>query len=74
MNEKTIRNEHGEKINIRIIEKEISIHHEDASDEFIPISEFLCDTIISKEELLAIFNTIKEMVYNDLVKNFEGTA
>jgi len=74
MNQETIVNEHGEKIHIRIIGKEISIHHEDASDEFIPVSEFLYDTIISKEELLGIFNTIKKMVKEEIMKHYEGTA
>jgi hypothetical protein len=58
MKQKTIVNQHGEKINIRIIEKHISIHHEDASDEFIPISEFLCDTVISRDELISIYEAI----------------
>jgi hypothetical protein len=74
MNQETIVNEHGEKIHIRIIGKEISIHHEDASDEFIPVSEFLCDTIISKEELLGIFHTIKKMVREEIMKHYEGIA
>ena len=78
MKEKTIKNENGEKIHLRInyystdiveinkeekqiIEKEILIHHEDASDDFMPISKFLCDMIISENELLMIYRTIKEL-------------
>lgn len=71
MKQETIVNQHGEKINIRIIGKEISIHHEDASDEFIPVSEFLCDTIIDLPELVAIFNTIQKMRNEEIM---EGTA
>jgi hypothetical protein len=63
--ETTIVNEHGEKIHIRIIGKEISIHHEDASDEFVPISEFLCDTIINSHELIGIYDGIKKLVLQD---------
>ena len=74
MKQKTIVNEHGEKINIRIIEKQISIHHEDASDEFIPISEFLYDTIISRDELISIFNVIKQLVQEAILSELEGTA
>jgi hypothetical protein len=77
MKEKTIKNENGEKIHLRInyyltdiveikeekqiIEKEILIHHEDATDDFMPISKFLCDMIISENELLLIYRTIKEL-------------
>ena len=85
MQEKTIVNENGEKIHIRIktystevirledksskniTEKEISIHHEDANDDFIPISKFLCDTIISSNELIAIYNAIKELAIQDFL-------
>jgi hypothetical protein len=34
---------------------------EDASDDFMPISKFLCDMIISENELLMIYRTIKEL-------------
>ena len=63
--QETIVNEYGEKIHIRIIGKEISIHHEDASEEFIPISEFLCNTIITAQELIGIHNGIKKLILQD---------
>ena len=65
LTETTIVNEHGEKIHIRIIGNEISIHHEDASEEFIPISEFLCNSIITSHELIGIHNGIKKLILQD---------
>jgi hypothetical protein len=85
LQEKTIVNENGENIHIRIktfttqvfrledksskkiTEKEISIHHEDANDDFIPISKFLCDTVISSNELISIYNAIKELAIQDFL-------
>lgn len=64
MKQETVVNEHGEKIHVRLIEKQISVHHEDYSEEFIPISEFLYEVILDKEELILIFNTIKKLAYD----------
>ena len=68
---KAITNEHGEKINVRVIGTEISIHHEDCSDEFIPISEFLCTFIISQDELVKIYSLIQ---YICIQKNIGGLS
>ena len=74
--QKTIVNEHGQKTHIRItippgfdfndfFGKEISIYQEDTSDEFITISEFLCDMNANENELISIYNSIKELVIQE---------
>lgn len=65
MKVKKIENEFGEEIYIKIVENEIFIHHTDSNDDYIPISQFFMEIIIDKEELIAIFNAIKDLVHGD---------
>ena len=61
MKKATIKNEYGEKINIKIEKDEIFIHHEDYSDDYVTISKFLLDCILNRAELISIHNEIKKM-------------
>ena len=59
---RTIVNDYGEEIHIKIDNKKIFIHHEDAHEYFVPLEEFLMFTIVSKDELFKMYETIKDMV------------
>ncbi len=58
---KTIFNDFGEAIHIKIDNGDIFIHHEDATRDYVPLNHFLFFYIISPDELTAIYKTIKKM-------------
>lgn len=59
---RTIVNDYGEEIHIKIDDRKIFIHHEDAHNDFVPLEEFLMFTIVGKDELFKMYETIKDMV------------
>jgi len=59
---RTIVNDYGEEIHIKIDDRKIFIHHEDAHNDFVPLEEFLMFTIVNKDELFKMYETIKDMV------------
>lgn len=58
---RTIENDFGEEIHIKIDNGEIFIHHEDASRDYVPLNHFLFFYNINSDELNAIYKTIKKM-------------
>ncbi len=58
---KTIFNDFGEAIHIKIDNGDIFIHHEDATRDYVPLNHFLFFYGISPDELTAIYKTIKKM-------------
>lgn len=58
---RTIVNDFGESIHIKIDNGDIFIHHEDATRDYLPLNHFLFFYSISPDELTAIYKTIKKM-------------
>lgn len=58
---KTIANFYGEEIHIKIEDGEIFIHHEDATEDFIGINEFLMQIILDSHECVLIIGAIRSM-------------
>jgi hypothetical protein len=58
---RTIVNDFGEPIHIKIDNGDIFIHHEDATRDYLPLNHFLFFYSISPDELTAIYKTIKKM-------------
>jgi hypothetical protein len=56
----TKQNEHGEKINVKIENGTIMVHHEDCTEDFIDINKFLINYILDAKELPLLYNAIKE--------------
>jgi hypothetical protein len=51
----TLKNEYGELIHIKV-DGEILIHHEDASEDYLPLDVFFKTVILSEYEKWQIFN------------------
>ena len=66
--EKVKSNSYGEKIHIKIENDEIFVHHEDISEGFITIDKLFIDKILNLEELLLIYNTVKEISLQEFLK------
>ena len=66
--EKSIFNSYGEKINIKIENNEIFVHHEDISECYITIDKLFIEKIINIEELTLIYNTVKEISLQEFLK------
>jgi len=66
--EKSIFNSYGEKINIKIENNEIFVHHEDISEGYITIDKLFIEKIINIEELTLIYNTVKEISLQEFLK------
>ena len=47
----------------------IYIHHEDATDDFVKLEDFLKQYIINTNEILQIVSTIKKMYFKEQMKN-----
>ena len=60
---KQVKNVHGEKINIKIENDVVLIHHEDISDEFITLNEIFKTNVLTLEELRLIYNSVKELMH-----------
>ena len=66
--EKAKFNSYGEKINIKIENDEIFVHHEDISEGYITIDKLFIEKIINIEELTLIYNTVKEISLQEFLK------
>lgn len=68
----TIKNKYGENIHIKFENDRIYIHHEDATDDFMTIDEFLKSVILDSEELVIIELTIKKIhLKNEIKSDYE---
>jgi len=59
---KQVKNVFGEKINIKIENDVVLIHHEDVSDDFITLNEIFKNNVLTLEELRLIYNSVKEIM------------
>lgn len=59
---RTIVDGYGIEIHIKIDDHKIFIHHEYEHKNFVPLEEFLMFTIVGKDELFKMYETIKDMV------------
>lgn len=64
MKQQTIVNSYGEKIHVKILNEEVLIHHEDATDDYIPYDQFKTQVILNQEEMSSIRETIKTLQIN----------
>lgn len=59
---KTIKNEYGENIHIKIENGKVMVHHEDCTENFIEFSELVTEYFINQKELITIVKSIPKCI------------
>jgi hypothetical protein len=64
----TIKNEYGEDIHIKIKDDKVWVHHTDVHDDYVELSYLYITTILTKQEIIDIYNTVKKLMHGENVK------
>jgi|GEM_PF-3778336 hypothetical protein len=59
----TITNKFGEKIHIKLVDGEILVHHEDATNDFKPLKWVLENVNLAQEEHSKMYLAVKKMSF-----------
>lgn len=59
---KTIKNQYGENIHIKIVNGKVMVHHEDCTKNFIEFRKLVKEYFINQNELITIVESIPKCI------------